>query len=495
MKVIVNLKTPKMASVETSDTCVRSMQNIERFITSNRFEQSSIAELQVRLKHLQANHERFVKNQEELMQNSHGDDREEQLLEMDLFEDHYMDACAKILARIEEIKSNSEQPVTNEVNEITTEEQAGRYVRAPPRWDESINNESEIHFESEVNDEPPQSESTTIQNQAQTTVLEQLQPVFMHLKGKVENTWGDFDGNAEKWQGFHDRFKAAVHDNTQIAPAFKIQHLLKALKGKAKEDLGEWPQTEAGYNELWERMQELYAQEYYTAHQLLNKFNKLPVLEKASRQALQKMSNTTHEVIRQLRTLSYPVEQYDLFFVWGIHSRLDIESGKAWELERDSEKPLVSDMLAFLDRQARAAPSSSSFEQKRQSDFRKRSFQENKSDAKNDTKRFKPNSTSTSKCKVCKTDVHPVHKCETFRKLSLSERKKSARENELCYNCLHPSHSSKDCKSAGCKRCENKKHNSLLCPENPYNQSVNAVQLRANWKKKSKQPKKEAASS
>lgn len=258
-----------MASVETSDNCTRSMQNIERFIDSEQFEQSSVADLQARLDHLRANHERFTKNQEALMQNIRSSDREEYFRELDLFENHYMDACAKILARIEEIKNNSEQVNTNEKSEITAEEQTGRYVRAPPSWDVTINDESEIHFGNELNDELPQSESTTIQNQAQTTVLEQLQPVFMHLKAKVENTWGDFDGNPEKWQGFHDRFKAAVHENTQIAPAFKIQHLLKALKGKAKEDLGEWPQTEAGYNELWERMQELYAQEYYTAHSTL----------------------------------------------------------------------------------------------------------------------------------------------------------------------------------------------------------------------------------
>lgn len=107
----------------------------------------------------------------------------------------------------------------------------------------------------------------------------------------------------------------------------------------------------------------------------------------------------------------------------------------------------------------------------------------NKND-KSDSKKFKPGSSSESKseqkvesknCKVC-DGTHAVHKCEKFRKMNITERKKSAREHNLCYNCLHPSHSSRDCKSDGCKRCDNKKHNSLLCSENPQNRAVNVVQ-------------------
>ena len=75
--------------------------------------------------------------------------------------------------------------------------------------------------------------------------------------------------------------------------------------------------------------------------------------------------------------------------------------------------------------------------------------------------------------------------------MNLADRRKSAKEHEFCYNCLNPSHNSKECKSAWCKGCEGKKHNSLLCPENPFNRSVNALQLKNNSKKKSNQPKTE----
>lgn len=56
----------------------------------------------------------------------------------------------------------------------------------------------------------------------------------------LEKTWGDFDGTLIQWQGFHDRFKSAVHDNEQIPRAFKFQYLQNSLKGKAAAALGEW---------------------------------------------------------------------------------------------------------------------------------------------------------------------------------------------------------------------------------------------------------------
>lgn len=300
---------------------------------------------------------------------------------------------------------------------------------------------------------------------------------------RIENIWGEFDGDVTLWQGFHDRFKAAVHDNDDIPRIFKFQHLMSSLKGAAKSDVGEWPQSDAGYEELWARVKQLYMRKYEASMKLLQKFFELPKLERASGYMLQKLCNSTHETVRQLRTLQYPVEYYDLFIVFAIHQRLDPDTSKAWELERPSDTPTIEQMLSFLDKQAKAA----AFYSRTNKDNRKRASSGR--DDKTDAKRPKLNESKSDPkggnraCKVCK-ESHGVHNCPTFRKMTLNERRKCARENELCYNCLNPSHSSKDCRSAACKRCVDKKHNSLLCPENPFNRNVNSVQIKSNSKKK-----------
>lgn len=91
----------------------------------------------------------------------------------------------------------------------------------------------------------------------------------------LEKTWGDFDGTLIQWQGFHDRFKSAIHDNEQIQRAFKFQYLQNSLKGKAAAALGEWQLSDENYNEAWERLNELYAREYQTGKELLWKFHNL----------------------------------------------------------------------------------------------------------------------------------------------------------------------------------------------------------------------------
>lgn len=312
----------------------------------------------------------------------------------------------------------------------------------------------------------------------------------VRASGKIENTCGDFDGTYSKWQGFHDRFKFAVHDNDSYAPAMKFQALWDSLKGKALDDLGDWNSTNAEYAEFWDRMKELYQRQYLTTGEILDKFNRLKKIERASERSLQNLSNVTNDVIRQLRALGSPVDQFDLIFVHGLHTRLDAETSKLWEMQRPSDVPTAKEMLAFLDRQARALGRVQPTEQKSLNFDHKRRWQ-NQSDSHGI--RAKPlsnsgaNSNSKEPCKVCKSIEHQaLYECSDFKKRILSERRKKVSELKLCFNCLQPSHRSAQCTRGNCKRCD-KKHNSLLCPENPLNHAVNVVQTgKKNVKKSNK---------
>lgn len=90
--------------------------------------------------------------------------------------------------------------------------------------------------------------------------------------------------------------------------------------------------------------------------------------------------------------------------------------------------------------------------------------------------------TESNACTMC-PEEHLTRKCPRFLKLNLTNRKDKARAANLCFNCLGSGHTLKDCKSGKCNRCD-KKHNSLLCPENPNNRHVNAGQVAAKKKKK-----------
>lgn len=144
-----------------------------------------------------------------------------------------------------------------------------------------------------------------------------ITPIFVQCNGggthsKIEITWGEFDGTLSKWRGFRDRFVAVVQNDASIAPAMKFQSLWKSLTGKALTDLGDWSCGNEKYDELWERLKELYDRKYHTSAEILRKFTSLKKIERASEFAIQKLSNVTNEVLRQLRAFNYPVWIFSL---------------------------------------------------------------------------------------------------------------------------------------------------------------------------------------
>ena len=70
----------------------------------------------------------------------------------------------------------------------------------------------------------------------------------------------------------------------------------------------------------------------------------------------------------------------------------------------------------------------------------------------------------TLKCAYC-TDNHYSNECE--RVVSIDKRKDIVKRDHLCFNCLRPNHTSKDCQAKGrCRLCKLKHHTSL-CQRTP----------------------------
>lgn len=108
-------------------------------------------------------------------------------------------------------------------------------------------------------------------------------------------------------------------------------------------------------------------------------------------------------------------------------------------------------MLNFLDQHAKALQGPQLIENMPVKDNQKRHHSNH--DSENfDSKRLKtdPNESKGEKrdykkCRVC-TELHPVIHCATFKGIeTITERRSVANKHELCYNCLRPYHSAKEC--------------------------------------------------
>lgn len=322
-----------------------------------------------------------------------------------------------------------------------------------------------------------------------------LERLCNKLSGKKENTWGKFDGNLSKWEGFRDAFKSEVHDDQHIKPVLKFQLLKSSLEGRAAASLGEWQITDQNYAEAWDWLNQLYARKYQTSKQILWKLLRFEKLEKESGYLIEKLISVTQEVTRQLRAMKFPVQHYDLIFVHTIHEKLDPETSKAWELHRQSETPTTQNMLEFLTQHGRALSSAQYTEKKLEKGKRRSNDKEHKFESKRakfdnfKKENVSDKTKSDNKCKLCGGNPHPLYRCRQFMELNLKQRKAKVRELDVCFNCLSPNHRVADCSRDPCGRCETKKHNSLLCPENPKNKAVNVVQQSKSNKKPPKAKK------
>lgn len=463
-----------MAELTARDTCARSIRKLLAYTMDEQFENQTKEELETRLSYLGVLFDRFSANHGNLLAAEASDEER--------------DAHQTIFDEIEEVFLNVHSRLLTKINSFAPAAQK---------------NHEQLEHEQAEHSEPEEEEPSLIENEEDTPQMcntpqrlpYQLPQIIVQMPdhGRKENTWGEFDGeDLSKWPGFRDRFRAAVHEDKSISNAYKLQYLKGSLKGKAAAEFGEWPSTDENYLEGWEFLEQRYNRPHHSTKEILWKFLNLPKLERASGYMIQKLSNVTNECMRQLRALKYPVKHFDLFFVHGLHDRLDPETSKAWELGRTSESPAIQDMISFLNRQAKALTGVQFVERKgtkRLSNLRdgasekkKARFDKEKEQKKERVPMEPP--PEPTECKLCENEKHPMHRCAKFRAMTLAERKKHAREQKVCMNCLRPSHFSKDCPLKACFRC-NVKHNSLLCHENPKNKTVATVQLSKSEKRKS----------
>lgn len=82
---------------------------------------------------------------------------------------------------------------------------------------------------------------------------------------RIDNIWGEFDGDRKKWPAFHDSFKSRIYDDPALPPVQKLQILRTALKGKAAKSLGEWQVRDCNFEPAWQRLKELYEEPHTTS--------------------------------------------------------------------------------------------------------------------------------------------------------------------------------------------------------------------------------------
>lgn len=303
---------------------------------------------------------------------------------------------------------------------------------------------------------------------------------------------GTFNGDPADWPAFRDLFLAEVHSK-DLEPVNKLLLLQAACIDKAAATLGPWQPTGDNYLLAWDVLMSAYDDEYLVVHGIMGKLFAIPRQDRENFGSLTVIYQTLTNGLRQLRTIRPGSDViFDQMCIHLAKQRLPKETLDSWEQRRNEKKggelPSCEEFLKFLCIKAKG---------RREFEYDANSRDQSSSDeqeADASSQRFKPydrnhhrdKSYQRSRFETTKAELsmscivqgcdqtHRIWQCESFTKLSLTQRKELTRKYRLCRCCLSPGHLSFACPRAGCPNCPeaNFKHHVKLCPKSTDNEDT-----------------------
>jgi len=268
-----------------------------------------------------------------------------------------------------------------------------------------------------------------------------------------------FDGKYEDWISFKDLFHSSVHNQLFLSDAQRLQYLKSTVKGEAFNLIKSFSITSANYAPACKVLQDRYENHREIINSILKRLLSQQPLVKESASGLQTLLDTTNECIRALAVLKRPVSHWDDILVYMVVERMDAEARRQWALSlKGTAPPTYSELAEFISQHVRGLFAAKSGNNSKQHIHQQKA----NGNANRDSRSTSSHHGATeNKCFICKSP-HYILECTKFKAMSPQERSKTAREKNLCLNCLKPGHHTKECKNQKkCKTC-NKNHHTLL---------------------------------
>ncbi|KOB64363.1 Uncharacterized protein OBRU01_24057 [Operophtera brumata] len=229
----------------------------------------------------------------------------------------------------------------------------------------------------------------------------------------------NFHGNYHQWVCFKDLFTEAIHSNSFLSNAQKMQFLKSKVKGEAERLIQHLNISSDNYSICWEILQQRYNNKKMIFSSHMNILLNLPVMQQASVNHIKRIHDTTQETMNAIKNLGTDVTSWDPLIVYILCQKLDSDTHSEYmkSVKQPRELPVLSEFLTFLESQFTSMEAS-----RRKQDNSNQKQQENTDDAQN-----KENTDNTQPSDQCGTN--PTH---TNPEVSLSEpRKKRSKISQL----------------------------------------------------------------
>ncbi|XP_028176630.1 uncharacterized protein LOC114364612 [Ostrinia furnacalis] len=296
-----------------------------------------------------------------------------------------------------------------------------------------------------------------------------------------------FYGNYNTWVSFKDLFNEAIHKNTTLSNAQKMQFLKSKLKGEAERLIQHLQISSDNYLVCWEILNNRYnnTKLIFTSH--INILFGLPNMQQQSMGQIKKMYDTTTECLHAIRNLGIDISTWDPILVHILSQKLDTETHKDYieSLKNSRELPVLQEFLDFIESKfttlessrRKQDPSPHKTHPHQPVQVTKKPFQNFNN--RNNNYNYNQNNNhggasrnhgsppvaksfhvSGFKCPLCK-NPHGIYNCRFFLQMPVEKRYYTINRLALCVNCLF-SHNGNVCNSTkACNKCGGQ-HNTLI---------------------------------
>ncbi|KAJ8964268.1 hypothetical protein NQ317_005509 [Molorchus minor] len=271
-----------------------------------------------------------------------------------------------------------------------------------------------------------------------------------------------FNGDFKAFVTFMDPFDALVHHNAALSSVEKYNYLISTLEGQPLSLVRTLPMTGENYQIAYDALVERYSNKRIRAQTHWSAIESTTKISANNSVALRKLLDIFSENLAALKTLNFPVDEWDFVMMMMLLKRLDNATITRFELEHgSSEVPTYKSLVEFLNKQCIAYAtlnicSSNEFIKSTNNVVKSRSYH-----VVNRTASFFVNKPNSSECPLCKEN-HTLYNCSSVLSKTPMERYNFCKSSRLCLNCLSNIHDLRNCKSVStCRPCH-RRHHSLL---------------------------------
>lgn len=329
------------------------------------------------------------------------------------------------------------------------------------------------------------SSKTKLDNRAKALDLFVARPLLRPSEIQLPTFSGDYTG----WTAWRSEFVNKVK-NTNLPVDAKIDILIRSIDRDAKNLIGDPERRDhEEFERMWTSLEARYDNKYQIILEHITALFKLPTIKQSDPNSMRRLIDSMDQELRSLRRFDYNTEHWSPLMAVLLITRMDQTTRTIWEMEHvPNEAPALDSVLKFLEKRLMAVRNmsfsvpelvsptaycgdraSSSSSAQTVGHHSNNPFFGKISKARKENHPYRNKNLASPKghhfvCPTC-DKPHFLWFCTAFKSLSLRERIEKVGQWGLCPCCLIAKHPAISCVSAGCQRCDNAKHNNMLCPK------------------------------